>query len=101
MPQNKLLGLYNHIHIYDKDITDDMQERLDELVELIEIRKEASIRNQKLQLQVKTLYDRRTIDNKFQTGDLVLMWNARIEDKGKHSKSDPIWLGPHLIESTY
>ena len=78
-----------------------MQERLDELVGLTETRKEASIKNQKLQLQVKTLYDRRTISKKIQNGDLVLMCNARIEDKGNHGKFDPIWLGPYLIESTW
>ena len=101
MPQNKLLGLYNHIQLYDEDITGDMQERLDELVGLTEIRKEALIKNQKLQFQIKTLYDRRKITKKFQNGDLVLMWNAKIEDKGKHGKFDPIWLGPYLIESTW
>ena len=29
------------------------------------------------------------------------MWNARIDDKGKHGKFDPIWLGPYLIENTW
>ena len=32
MPQNNLMGLYNYIHMYD-DILDDMQERMDELVD--------------------------------------------------------------------
>ena len=50
MPQNNLVGLYNFIQMYDEDIINDMQERLDELVGLAETRKEASIRNQKLQL---------------------------------------------------
>ena len=90
MPKNNLVGLYNFIQMYDEDIINDMQERLDELVGLAETRNEASIRNQKLQLQIKTLYDRRTVGKKFEDGDLVLMWNARIEDKGKHGKFDPI-----------
>ena len=29
------------------------------------------------------------------------MWNARLEDKGKHGKFDPIWLGPYLIKSSW
>ena len=29
------------------------------------------------------------------------MWNARIDDKGKDGKFDPIWLGPYLIENTW
>jgi len=101
MPHNNLVGLYNYIQLYDEGIGDDMQERLDELVGLAETRKEASLRNQKLQLQVKTLYDKRTMSKKFQDGDSVLMWNARIKDKGKHGKFDPIWLGPYLIENTW
>ena len=101
MPQNNLVGLYNYIQLYDEDIIDDMQERLDELVGLVETRREASLKNQKLQLQVKTLYDRRIVSKKFEPEDFVLMWNARIEDKGKHGKFDPIWLGPYLIETSW
>ena len=41
------------------------------------------------------------MSKKFEFEDLVLMWNARIEDKGKHGKFDPIWLGPYLIENTW
>ena len=42
------MGLYNFIQLYDEDITNDMQERLDELVGLVETRREASLKNQKL-----------------------------------------------------
>ena len=90
MPQNNLVGLDNYIQMYDEDIIDDMEERLDELLGLTETRKEASIINQKLQLQVKALYDKRIVSKKFEDGDLVLMWNVRLEDKGKHGKFDPI-----------
>ena len=41
------------------------------------------------------------MSKKFEIEDLVLMWNARIEDKGKHGKFDPIWLGPYLIENIW
>jgi hypothetical protein len=30
-------------------------------------------------------------------GDLVLIWDARNEDKGKHGKFDHLWLGPSKI----
>ena len=95
------MGLYNYIQSYDEDTTDEMKERMNELVGLTEARREASLRNQKLQLQVKTLYDKRTVNKKFENGDLVLMWNSRIEDKGKHGKFDPIWLGRYLIENAW
>ena len=49
---------------------------------------------------MKYLYDKRTTDRKFEVGDMVLMWNARMEDKGKHGKFDPIWLGPYNIHDT-
>jgi hypothetical protein len=29
------------------------------------------------------------------------MWNARLEDKGKHGKFDAIWLGPFLINDKW
>jgi len=25
------------------------------------------------------------------------MWNARIQDKGKHGKFEPLWIGPYQI----
>ena len=43
---------------------------------------------------MKHLYDKREIERKFEIDDMVLIWNARMEDKGKHDKFDPIWLGP-------
>ena len=32
---------------------------------------------------------------------MVLMWNAKIEDRGKNGKFDPIWVGPYLIKSKW
>ena len=46
---------------------------------------------------MKHLYDKRDIERKFEIGDMVLMWNARMEDKGKYGKFDPIQLGPYNI----
>jgi hypothetical protein len=30
-------------------------------------------------------------------GDLVLRWDGRNQDKGKHGKFDHLWLGPFKI----
>ncbi len=79
-----MIGLYNYIQLYDEDTTDEMQERMDELVGLTGTRRKVSLKNQKLQLQVKTLNNKRKVSKKFESGNLVLMWNASIEDKGKH-----------------
>ena len=46
---------------------------------------------------MKHLYEKRAIERKFKIGDMVLMWNARMEDKGKHGKFDPMWLGTYKI----
>ena len=33
----------------------------------------------------------------FQTRDLVLRWDTRREEKGKHGKFDRLWYGPYKI----
>ena len=33
----------------------------------------------------------------FSIGDVVLMWDARNDEKGKHGKFDNLWLGPFTI----
>jgi len=42
----------------------------------------------------------RTKVDDFKLGDLVLKWDARNEDKGKHGKFDHLWLEPFEI-ATY
>jgi hypothetical protein len=36
----------------------------------------------------------------FQINDLVLRWDARIEEKGKNSKFENLWKGPYKV-ATY
>ena len=33
----------------------------------------------------------------FKIGDLVLRWDIRRAEKGKHAKFDPLWAGPFKI----
>ena len=54
-----------------------------------------------LQMKMKYLYDKKAIDRKFELDDMVLMWNAKLEDKRKHGKFDSIWLGPYLFDSEW
>ena len=49
---------------------------------------------------MKHLYDKRAVERKFEIDDMVLMWNDRMKDKGKHGKFDPIYLGPYNICDT-
>ena len=53
----------------------------------------------RLQEKIKKIYDRKTKANKFQLKDVVLWWDARNEDKGKHGKFDNFWMGPYIIDS--
>ena len=78
-----------------------MQERMDELVGLNELRRDATTKNAKLKMQMKYLYDKKAIDRKFELGDMVLIQNTRMEDKGKHGKFDPIQLGSYLVDSKW
>ena len=63
---------------------------MNDLVGLNEYRRDASTKNVRLQSQVKYLYHKKVLDRKFELDEMVLMWNARIEDKGKHGNFDPI-----------
>ena len=55
----------------------------------------------KTRKSLKYLYDNKAFDRKFEPDDMVLMWNAKLEDKEKHGKFDPIWLGSYLIDSKW
>ena len=48
---------------------------------------------------MKNVFDQHAKDRKFQVGDLVLRWDVRIAEKGKHAKFDPLWFGPFKIAS--
>ena len=50
-----------------------------------------------LQDKIKKIYDRKTKVENFQLDDVVLKWDARNEDKGKHGKFEKIWKGPYRI----
>jgi len=45
---------------------------------------------------MKSLFDRKARERYFK-GDLVLRWDTRREDKGKHGKFDNLWFGPFNI----
>ena len=101
LPQNNLSEMYKFIQAYEEDIIDEIQIRMDDILQLDETRRDTSIRNSKFKIQVKHLYDKKTVVRKFKLEDLVLLWNARQEDKGKHGNFEPIWLGPYLIHENW
>jgi len=50
-----------------------------------------------LQEKIKKIYDWKTKVDKFQLDDVVIRWDARNEDKGKHGKFENLWKGPYKI----
>ena len=59
------------------------------------------LKNAKLLLKMKYFYDKKATDRKFDLDEMVLMWNARMEDKVKHGKFETVQLGPYLVESKW
>ena len=51
----------------------------------------------KYQAKVKSVFDKRENQQLFQENDLVLRWDARREDHGKHGKFENLWFGPFKI----
>jgi hypothetical protein len=52
---------------------------------------------QVIQEGIKRIYDKRTKEDDFELGDLVLKLDSRYEDKGKHEKFYSLWKGPYII----
>jgi hypothetical protein len=78
----------------------DVTRRINQLVEVQQNRAEVNERLQRYQDNMKALFDRKAKDRDFLPGDLVLKWEARREDTGKHGKFDPIWSDPYKISAS-
>ena len=48
---------------------------------------------------MKEIFDRRKKPNDFQMGDVVFLWDAPHEEKGKHGKFYHLWKGPYNIST--
>ena len=46
---------------------------------------------------VKESFDKKVKKDVFAMGDLVLRWDARKDEKGKHGKFDNLWIGPFTV----
>eukprot|EP00253_Pinus_taeda_P029859 PITA_29859 len=49
------------------------------------------------QSKMKSIFDRKAKEIDFKVADLVLRWDTRRGDKGKHGKFDPLWYGPFRV----
>ena len=64
-----------------------------------QIREELADKAQKYRDSMKQMFDKKSKPDNFKIGDLVLRWDARNEEKGKHGKFDSLWMGPFQIYS--
>jgi transposase InsO family protein len=84
--------------LQEKDVEPDAtQRRINELINVQQTREKAFNNSQLHQDRIKKYFDRHTKEDDFKVGDLVLKWDARNEDRGKHGKFDHLWLGPFKI----
>ena len=67
------------------------------MIHLQQTREEVFQNTSKLHDKIKQIYDKKTKQDDFKIGDVVLRWDARNEDKGKHGKFDNLWKGPFNI----
>jgi len=76
---------------------DPMQRRMNQMVHLQQTREKVFKNTSKLQEKIKKIYDRKEKVDRFQLHDVVLKWDARNEEKGKHGKFKNLWKGPFQI----
>ena len=76
-----------------------MQNRINHLIELQEIREDVYHKSHFFQEKMKDIFDRKIKNDDFHLYDLVLKCDARIEDKGKHGKFDHLWKCPYQIDA--
>jgi transposase InsO family protein len=69
----------------------DIQRRINQLIHVQQMREEVYNNTQLHQDKMKKVFDKRTKVDDFKVDDLVLKWDARNEDKGKHGKFDHLW----------
>ena len=72
-----------------------IQRRIDQLVEVQQIRDQVVDKTHIFHDKVKMNFDRKAKPDDFQQGELVLKWDAQHEDKGKHGKFEHLWKGPY------
>ena len=79
------------------DDLDAYQQRINNLIEIDENHQKTFDHLTKHQDKVNKKIDKKACQCNLQIGDLVLLWDKRREDQGKHGKFDNFWLGPYQI----
>ena len=75
----------------------DIQRRIYALIELQQNCESVEETAQLYIKKIKERFDRKIKENNFFNEDMVLRWNDRKEQKGKHGKFDNLWFGPFIV----
>ena len=76
---------------------DDIRRRMFQIVQLQQEREAIKDTAEKHQKRMKDSFDKRVKKYLFTVGDLVLRWDARKDEKGKHGKFEKLWIGPFSV----
>ena len=82
---------------YSQEEPSDIQRRVYALIELQQEREAIEEKAQMYTKEIKQRFDRKIKENIFSCGDMILRWDARKEQKGKHGKFDNLWFGSFII----
>ena len=77
--------------------TNDLQRRIYQLIHPTEERERVSQKTLEFKEKMKLTFDKKVKREVFQVNDLVLRWDARREEKGKHEIFYNLWFGPFRI----
>ena len=75
----------------------DIQRRILSLIELQQEREAIEEKAQMYRIKIKERFARKIKENTFSCGYMVLRWDSRKEQKGKHGKFDNFWFCPFII----
>ena len=78
-----------------EDEPNHMQRRINQIIELNEMRDKYYDKVQIHQEKMKNTFDRKIKEEKFHIDDLVLKWDAPREYN--HGNFDHMWVGPYII----
>ena len=73
------------------------QRRMLQMIELNQVWEALVEKNQVYKDKVKSIFYKRENQKNFQVDDLVLRWDVRRQDWGKHGKFDNLWFGPFKV----
>ena len=80
-----------------KEERDDIRRRMFQIIQLQQERETIENTAEMHRKKVKESFDKKVKKDVFAVGDLVLRWDARKDEKGKHGKFDNLWIGPFTV----